>query len=385
MSSQPNKKNKLLVIFDGGNAPGYTTIATSVAEEGIKRDFEVYAAYEGFRSIAGDSISPHSIVRLVMDRKDEWGLNSQGIPTRSLYQMEDSPGSEFRSERYPSFSEKEKQLVAKEFILESDFTHIIGVGGNGTLYGLKALANHLPDIQIGFLNVSIDSDIIGDISTGYMTGVEEGAKIARGLMADAFTHKRIYILEMMGRDSGSHALMSGASARAHLIILPGFEFKKPILSAIAKTLNSVDHALVIVAEGYKRKQRAELKEALSASDYFKRELLATNLLHEGPMKKITAEPFSRYIRGVRPLSVECAITHLKVIMLFDAFAKGGESQWMPYYTGKHDAGMMHFDELVTNNRVLPNYLDLIDRFNIPELRDYIVSEFKDRDDVKLIQ
>ena len=208
---------KLLIIFDGGNAPGYTAVATSLAEEGDKRGYEVYAAFEGFRSLTTDHLSEERLIRLVMSRRQSFKLNAEGIPTRSLYRAIDQPGSEFRSERYPGFAKPEKQKEAADYIREHDFTHVIGVGGNGTMMGIKSLDNLIPNIKAGFINVSVDSDILGDIAVGYLTGAEEGAKIARGLFDDAYTHKRIYMLEMMGRDSGKHALMAGAAARAHLI------------------------------------------------------------------------------------------------------------------------------------------------------------------------
>ncbi|VAX15253.1 6-phosphofructokinase [hydrothermal vent metagenome] len=366
-----NHYNKrLLLVFDGGNAPGYSAVATSLTEEGDKRGYEIFTAFEGFRSLTGDNISDERLIRLVMSRRQSFKLNSQGIPTRSMYRAIDRPGSEFRSERYPDFASEEKQKTAAEFIEELGFTHLIGVGGNGTMMGIKALDELLPNVQTGFINVSIDSDILGDIAVGYLTGAEEGAKIARSLFDDAFTHKRIYILEMMGRDSGKHALMAGASARAHLIVLPGFKFSTNILDDIAKRLNETDHALIVVAEGYERKARASfLPERVDAALHFKNQMMEHGLV-ETETKRVISEPFSRYLRGIRPLYIECAIAYLKAFILYDAF-DGGGTKIMPYYLGEHDSGVRQFDDLGTNNQVEPRFLDLIDRYNIPALRSYI--------------
>ncbi|MBI5814538.1 MAG: 6-phosphofructokinase [Nitrospinae bacterium] len=363
-------ERKALIIFDGGNAPGYTAVATSLTEEGDKRGYEVYAAFEGFRSLTGDNLADERLIRLVMSRRQSWKLNATGIPTRSLYRAVDLPGCEFRSERYPDFAKPEKQKAAAGYIRETGFTHVIGVGGNGTLAGIKALNDLLPDIQTGFINVSVDSDILGDIAVGYLTGAEEGAKIAKGLFDDAYTHKRIYILEMMGRDSGKHALMSGAAARAHLIVLPGFKFTPETLGDIVRRLDEADHALIVVAEGYEREARAKfLPERVDAAMYFKRQLVTHGLV-ETPLRRVITEPFSRYLRGIRPLYLECAIAFLKAFNLFDAF-DSGESQIMPFYLGEHDHGIRKFSKLVTDNKVDDRMLDLIDRFAIPSLRAYV--------------
>lgn len=366
---------KILLVFDGGNAPGYTAVATSMTEEGDKRGYEVWAAFEGFRSLTGDNISERRLIRLVMSRRQSWSLNAQGIPTRSLYRAIDLPGSEFRSERYPDFAKPEKQEAAAAYIREMGFTHVVGVGGNGTMMGVKALDHMLPEIKAGFINVSVDSDILGDVAVGFLTGAEGGAKIARGLFDDAYTHKRIYILEMMGRDSGKHALMSGASARAHLVVLPGFRLSAGVLGDIATRLAEADHALVVVAEGYEREARAKfLPERVDAAMYFKRQL-AENGLAETPMKRIVSEPFSRHLRGVRPLYIELSIAYLKAFNLYDAFGEG-RTQVMPYYLGEHDHGVRDFEKLMTNNQVDPGFLDLIDRLNIPSLRRYVSGEFR---------
>jgi len=181
----------------------------------------------------------------------------------------------------------------------------------------------------------------------------------------------------MGRDSGKHALMSGAAARAHLIALPGFKFTPTILGDIAQRLNEADHALIIAAEGYERDERAKfLPERVDAAMYLKRQLVAHGL-KETPIKRVITEPFSRYLRGIRPLYLECAIAFLKAFNLFDAFDRG-ESHVMPFYLGERDHGICKFDELVTENAVDPRLLDLIDRFQIKSLRDYVAEAFKQR-------
>ncbi|MDH4184876.1 MAG: 6-phosphofructokinase, partial [Nitrospinota bacterium] len=358
---------KALVIFDGGNAPGYAAVATSLTEEGDKRGYEVWAAFEGFRSLTGDHLDETRLVRLLMSRRQAWKLSSKGYPIRAMYGAIDHPGSEFRSERYPEFIQPDKQQKAAEYIVQNGFTHIIGVGGNGTMAGIRALSDLLPALPAGFINVSVDSDIFGDIAVGYLTGAEEGAKIARGLFDDAYTHKRIYILEMMGRNSGKHALLSGASARAHLVVLPGFKFTSQVLGDIARGLTKLDHALVVVAEGYEREARAKfLPERVDAAMYFRRQLMEHGLA-DSPQKRVVSEPFSRYLRGVRPLYLELSIAYLKAFNLYDAFAEG-KTRIMPYYLGEHDMGVRPFSELRTNNLVEQGFLDLIDRMVIPSLR-----------------
>ena len=52
---QPNNQaassRRLLIVFDGGNAPGYSSVAVALTEEAVRRNYEVWAASEGFRSL----------------------------------------------------------------------------------------------------------------------------------------------------------------------------------------------------------------------------------------------------------------------------------------------------------------------------------------------
>ena len=96
---------------------------------------------------------------------------------------------------------------------------LVGIGGNGTCAGIKALSERIrvaregdvaapPPVQTFFVPVTIDSDIEGTECVGQHTAVEAGAEKVRCFVADARTHQRCYIVEMMGADGGFHALNS---------------------------------------------------------------------------------------------------------------------------------------------------------------------------------
>ena len=52
---QPNNQaassRRLLIVFDGGNAPGYSSVAVALTEEAVRRNYEVWAASEGLSLI----------------------------------------------------------------------------------------------------------------------------------------------------------------------------------------------------------------------------------------------------------------------------------------------------------------------------------------------
>lgn len=126
-------------------------------------------------------------------------------------------------------------------------------------------------IQAFFIPVTIDSDIAGTECIRQHTGVEMGAEKIRCYMADARTHKRISIVEMMGANSGFHALHSCLGARAHLSVLPNsiIDHKR-----VVKALNQRDECVIVVAEGYKKEEREAKGIKDNGAEYFFKELLA---------------------------------------------------------------------------------------------------------------
>jgi len=378
-SRAPRADKRVLAVFDGGNAPGYSSVAVAITECAARYGYELWAATEGFRSLTRDARHDLAFERLTVHRKERYELLAKGIPARSMGRRVQDPGSDFRSERYEGFHSEATRAEAVETFRKQGFTHLICVGGNGTLEGCKAWFDSFGDVRpaTGFVNVSVDNDVRGDRAIGFLSGVETGSTVARGLWEDAYTHKRIYLLEMMGNRSGRHALHCGVASRAHLIVLPFFRFPGPVLQEIATALKQTDMALVVVAEGYEREAREALRPRPSASRYLKRQLEQFGL-SDRPEQRVIAEPFSRYLRGVRPGFADVSAAYLKTSLLFQAFEEG-RSEIMPYILGAHDVGVRPFAEITREDRVERSFLPLLERFGLPEMQRWIAEHFTSDD------
>lgn len=379
LSTAPRVERRLLVVFDGGNAPGYSSVAVALTEEGTRRGYEVWAATEGFRSLTSQATTQLRVERLVVGRDERYQLLGQGIPARSMGRRVLDPGSDFRSERFTGFHDRSVRDEAARAYAAQGFTHLVCVGGNGTLDGLRAWLDSFDTPETGprprasFINVSIDNDVAGDRAIGFLTGVEAGATIARGLYEDAYTHKRVYLLEMMGNRSGRHALHCGVAARAHLVVLPFFHFPEDVLREVAEALERTSHALVVVAEGYEADRRKRQHPDLNAASFFRMQLEAFGL-RDRPGRRLIAEPFSRYLRGVRPGFADVSAAYLKASLLFDAFDLG-QTEIMPFVLAGHDVGVRPLAQLAREDRVERAFLPLLDRFDLPAFRAWVRSRF----------
>ena len=328
----------VLLIQDGGCAPGYNPVTAFVTYhlESIGR--QVYATSEGFKSLVEKN---DNFLRLVYD--PDLFRKLDHIPgVFHAAPLSEWRGAQLRSERFRDFIKKDVQKKAAALIKRKKVKAIIAIGGNGTFKGIYDLCDLLPtSIQVFFIPVTIDSDVAGTDCVGQHTGVEVGAEKIRCYMADARTHKRVYIIEMMGANSGFHALHSCLGSRAHLAVLPNsiIDPKK-----VVESINKREECVIVVAEGYKKKEREEKGIKDNAAEYFYKELLATNIKIN---KKVVCEAFSRDIRGAAPNNMDISLAQ-RMAYNVASYLKAGTSRLMPaVLSGKEYA--IPFNEITTDN------------------------------------
>ncbi|RLB24229.1 MAG: hypothetical protein DRG71_05275, partial [Deltaproteobacteria bacterium] len=317
---------------------------------------ETYATQEGFKSLV--SGTDEDFVRLVYDPDLYKKLDH--IPgVFHAAPLSESRGAQLRSERYKDFVKKSIQKKAAETIKRRKVKAIISVGGNGTFKGTESLCQYLPtSIQVFFIPVTIDSDIAGTECIGQHTGIEMGSEKIRCYMADARTHKRTYILEMMGARSGFHALHSCLGARAHLAVLPNtvIDHKK-----VVEALNRRDECVIVVAEGYKKDEREAKGLDMNAAEFFYHELLATGIEIK---RRVICEPFSRDIRGAAPNNQDITLAQ-RMAYNVAQYLRAGTSRVMPAVRSGREFAIP-FNEIHTDNMVEEDLLVLSDRLTRDE-------------------
>ena len=341
----------VLLLQDGGCAPGYNPATAFITYhlEGMGR--QVYATREGFKSLVNGEDG--DFVRLVYN--PELFKKLDHIPgVFHAAPLSEWRGAQLRGERYKDFLSEEIQERAAATIKRRNVKAIIAIGGNGTFRGIMDLCRFIStSIQLFFVPVTIDSDIAGTECIGQNTGIEMGSEKIRCYMADARTHKRIYIIEMMGASSGFHALHCCLGSRAHLAVLPNsvIDHKK-----VVNALNQRQECVIVVAEGYKKEERKAKKRRVNAAEYFHEELLATNI----PIKRrVVCEPFSRDIRGAAPNNQDITLAQRMAYNVAE-YLKAGTSRLMPAVSsGKEYA--IPFNEISTDNMVENDLLVLSDR------------------------
>ena len=341
----------VLLIQDGGCAPGYNPVTAFISEYLEKVSRRVYVAAEGFKSIVSNQVNDYRCLIYSKERFNQMD-HIPGVifspPLRS------ERGAEFRSERYRDFKNESILKIAVKNIIDRKVKVLIGIGGHGKFAGINALSKLLPKkIQTFFIPVTIDSDVSGTACIGEYTGVEVGAEKIRCYMADARTHNRCYIIEMMGARGGYHALHACLGAGAHLAVLPSSKYN---MKKLVETLNPSEETVIVVAEGYQSEKRKAENYQGNAAEYFRDELIEAGL---NTKQRVICEPFSRDIRGAAPNNMDIMLAHRMTRKLREQIL-AGESRVMPAVEADREYSIP-FDEIKTDNSVATRLASLANR------------------------
>lgn len=343
----------VLVVQDGGCAPGYDTVTAQVTRALEEIGRHVFVAREGFKSLV--SGEGRDFCCLIHDRALYERLEHLHGVIHSA-PLAEARGASFRTERYTEFARVEQQRLAAEHIAARGVNVLIGIGGNGTFAGTNALSRLLPHVKSFFIPVTIDSDLYGTECIGEHTGVMIGAEKIHGYIADARTHHRVYIIEMMGAEGGYHALHSCLGAGADLAVLPGSKYEA---LRVVQALERRRSAVIVVAEGYRRDERREARVSGNAAEYFYRELLQAGL---DPKRKVVCEGFSRDIRGAAPNYRDITLSQRMARRLV-ALLSEGRTRVMPAILGATE-GAIDFDDIRTDNSVESRLAQLANRLGV---------------------
>ncbi|MFH1640002.1 MAG: 6-phosphofructokinase [Chloroflexota bacterium] len=220
------------VLTSGGDAPGMNAAIRSVVRTGLAKGWEVYGVRQGYAGLIRGDVIP-------LVARDVGGIIQKG-------------GTMLGSSRSPEFKTEAGRRQALDHLRERGIEALVIIGGNGTQTGAYAL--HKMSCPVVGIASTIDNDLYGaDITLGVDTALDVALEAIDRLKVTASSHRRAFIVEVMGRDSGYLALMSGIAGGAEVTIIPEVETDP---EEVAKELcdaytRGKAHAIVVVAEGAK--------------------------------------------------------------------------------------------------------------------------------------
>ncbi len=223
---------RIAVITSGGDAPGMNAAIRAAVRSGVNRGWEVFGFRNGYAGLVGNEITP---------------LNARSVS--NIIQL---GGTVLGTARYPDFRLEAGRRQALLILERHKIEALIVIGGNGSQAGAHALS------QMGYPVVgiasTIDNDLYGsDITIGVETALDVALEAIDRLKVTASSHHRAFIVEVMGRDCGYLALMSGIAGGAEVTVIPEVPVdpEDVAVQLRAAYARGKAHAIVVVAEGAK--------------------------------------------------------------------------------------------------------------------------------------
>jgi len=217
-------------LTSGGDAPGMNAGIRAVVRTGIYHGLNVFGVRRGYDGLVNGEIIP-------MDAKSVANIIQRG-------------GTILKTARSDEFKTKEGRQKAYDNIKKLGIDGLVVIGGDGTFTGASKFIEEF-DIPILGIPGTIDNDLAGtDFTIGYDTAINTVVDAVDKIRDTAESHDRLFVIEVMGRDSGLIALRSGISTGAEAVLIPELEVDyNAIMKRLDASRKNKSSRIVIVAEG----------------------------------------------------------------------------------------------------------------------------------------
>jgi 6-phosphofructokinase 1 len=227
------KFKKIAVMTSGGDAPGMNAAIRSVVRTCAFHKIDCVGIYRGYEGlIEGDF---------------------KLLSARSVNNIINRGGTILKSARSDAFRTAEGRQNAYAKIKKKGIDALILIGGDGTFTG-GMLFNKEFNFPIIGIPGTIDNDIYGtNFTLGYDTALNTVVECIDKIRDTASSHKRLFFVEVMGRDAGHIALNAGVGAGAEEILIPEENLGLDrLLESLKRSKKSgKSSSIVVVAEGDK--------------------------------------------------------------------------------------------------------------------------------------
>lgn len=235
---------KIGVFTSGGDAPGMNAAIRAVVRTAISQNVEVMGILHGYVGMIENQMVP-------LQMRDMANIIQRG-------------GTILKTGRSAEFMKPEFRAKAAQNLKNQNIEGLVCIGGDGSFRGAQALYSE-HQIPIVGIAGTIDNDVVGtDDTIGFDTAVNTALQAIDKIRDTADSHDRIFLVEVMGRDSGWIASQVGLAGGAEEIltadnIVPVDKIVDNLKKSRARGKTS---SIIITAEGQKPGRAYDLSDAI---------------------------------------------------------------------------------------------------------------------------
>lgn len=203
-SSESGAKNSNLkrigVLTSGGDSPGMNAGLRAIVRTAIYHGAEVVGIFNGYEGLIQGKVAPLSL--------------------KSVGNIIQRGGTFLGTSRSEEFRTKQGRKKAYHLLQNWGVGSLIAMGGDGTMHGAGIFSNEYPVNVIG-IPCTIDNDIVGtDLTIGFDTAVNTAVEAIDKIRDTADSHARVFVIEVMGRNTGHIALETALAVGAEVVTIP---------------------------------------------------------------------------------------------------------------------------------------------------------------------
>jgi phosphofructokinase-like protein len=250
--SAATKIRRIAISTGGGDAPGLNAVIRAAVLSAINRGWQAVGVRDGYNGLLMPEQYPNGgLIPLTADSVRGitplggtiLGTTNRGNPLH--FPITNADGSVEEIDRTD-------ELVRSFRLHQIDA--LISIGGDGSLAIASVLAQK--GLRVVGVPKTIDNDLDGTVITfGFDTARSFATEAIGRLHSTADAHRRVMVVEVMGRYAGWIALESGIPASADAILIPEIPYD---LASVVRKIEQCEasgqkHVIVVVAEGAKPK------------------------------------------------------------------------------------------------------------------------------------
>ena len=249
-----DETKKIGMLTSGGDCQGLNAALRGVAKA-LYQEFgtavTIYGIRDGYRGlIEGDyhPMEPQDFSDILTRGGTILGTSRQ--PFKTMQQAEENEATKL-----------EKML---DTCRRARFDCLVILGGNGTHKTANLLSEH--GIPVVTLPKTIDNDLWGtQVTFGFQSAMNIAVEVIDSIHSTAFSHSRVFIVEIMGHKAGWLTLHAGIASGADVIVIPEIPYDaRAIAAAIQQRAREGKRfSIVAVAEGAISREEA----AMSKKDF----------------------------------------------------------------------------------------------------------------------
>ena len=243
-------KKRVGILTSGGDCPGLNATIRGVAKALYARmgdNVEIVGILNGYSGLING------------DYKEMCEDDFRGILTLggTILGTKRTP---FKKMRVVEDDKVDKVAAMKKNYRAAKLDCLLCLGGNGTHKTANLLS--MNGVNVVTLPKTIDNDLWGtEMTFGFQSAIDIATTVIDSIHSTAFSHSRVFIVEVMGHKAGWLTLYSGIAGGADIILLPEqpYDIDRVCSAVERRAKKGSNFSIIAVAEGAINCEEAGMK------------------------------------------------------------------------------------------------------------------------------